>query len=193
MTIPVGYAQVNWKLSGASLPTGAETTLGLDISGASVTQEEVANLAIAGWDAEIAPWISDGFVLTSVLVKYGPDATGPSVEIGATVNGEHAGVGAPPNVAYLVQKQTASGGRAGRGRMYIPGVPEGEVTAAGVLSSTVRNGLSAGLEAFATAFEAVGCSPVVLHQPGSPLLTPTEITNFLVSPSVATQRQRLRR
>ena len=193
MTIPVGYGQINWKMGGSALPTGAEVTMGIDISAALITQAEVANLAIEGWDAEIAPWISDGFELTSVLVKYGPDATGPSIEIGASVNGEHAGVGAPPNVAYLLKKITADGGRAGRGRLYVPGVPEAQVDSAGLLTSTVRNGLDAGWEAFAAAFVAEAIGFVVLHQDGSPISTPSPITSLVVDNRVATQRQRLRR
>ena len=193
MTIPVGYAQVNWICGGTSLPTGAQFTLGLDLSGYSGDIQTLAGILGDCYDDDIAPSVSDGFGLTDVLVKYGPDETGQSWLQPYVANGEHAGVGAPPNTAYLIQKQTTMGGRAGRGRMYIPGVPEASITSSGVLDSTLRTDLGSGLDNLVGTLAVAGVVPVVLHQPGSPLVIPTEITALTVSPVVATQRQRLRR
>lgn len=193
MTIPNGFAQINWILSGSSLPTGAQVTMGVDVSGNPGTPEDLANFAINQWDTYFAPSIVDGYVLTACLVKFGPDATGPSALVGTTVNGEAPGDPAPPNLAYLVRKNTAFGGRAGRGRMYIPGVPEEQVTGAGVLDGTWRANLEASLELSRADFDGVAYPWVLLHQPGSPISSPTPITSVSVQSVCATQRQRLRR
>jgi len=193
MTIPIGYAQINWICSGANLPTGAQFTLGVDISGYAGSPADLGAIAIIEYDDHIAPSVVDGCGISGVLVKFGPDATGPSALVSGNVNGEAAGTPSPPQVSYLALKHTALGGRAGRGRMYIPGVPEAQVGGSGVLEGTWRANLETGLNTVLAELALAGAEPVVLHQPGSPLLVPTPITSMTVSTRVATQRQRLRR
>jgi len=98
----------------------------------------------------------------------------------------------PQNCAYLFRKQTALGGRANRGRGYIPGIPEGDVSTVGIVSGT-------SLSAFITAMadyrndliaHARVSTPVVLHDDA--MLTPTAITNLSAKTTIATQRRRLR-
>lgn len=129
----------------------------------------------------------------SVLVKFGPSATGPSAENTSALAGSAAGSQAPPNVAVLVTKNTAFGGRAGKGRMYLPPLNETSLTADGLIDSSLRAAIQVDVDVFFNAIEARGWLPVVLHGANSPLSTPSVIQSYAVDGRVATQRRRLRR
>ena len=193
MTIPSGYAQANLKFGHLAAPSGAEVTLGLDISGFSGDPSDLAEAVYNSFQARVLPWLSAAIELRGCLVKFGPDATGPSGLYTEVAAGGDTDPGASAAVAYLVQKVTGSGGRAGRGRMYVPGVAEGAVTASGTVASGKLTALQDGFDDFHDDLSAGPFGPVVLHGPASPLSTPTPITSFVVSGTVATQRQRQRR
>jgi hypothetical protein len=193
MTIPVGYAQVNLFFDGTSAPEGAQVTLGLDIGSYSGTADELAEAVGDEWVAHLMGALASTLHLNGVAAKFGPDATGPTGYVPFDVAGGSAGVGAPPNLAYLIHKRTALGGRAGRGRMYIPGVTESNVDPSGNLEGTTAADLTGLMETFRSVLDLAGVPPVILHQPGSPLVTPTPITEFAAASRAATQRQRMRR
>jgi hypothetical protein len=190
--IPAGYAQANWIMGGTGLPQGAQVTLGFSIGGYAGDAADLADLCIDEWVARIKPITPASITLSSVLVKFGPDATGPSVDVSAGEVGSGGGTATAPNTAWLVHKVTALGGRAGRGRMYWPGVQESEVDSAGQLSTAFRNGAQTNMTAMLGAFTLLNAVPVVLHGEASPITTPTVITVLRVDGTAATQRRRLR-
>jgi hypothetical protein len=190
--IPFGFSQVNYLFEGPGLPTGAQVTLGVTRSGASPPAVE----AEAFWDYwrdELLPLQHDGIDLVGCLVKHGPNATGASGTYTASESGSAAGPGVTAAVSLLVQKVTASGGRTGKGRFYIPGLLESSVVAAGAVDSGDLAAWQTGLDDFYARFIAVGADPVLLHSPDSPVSTPIEITEFRAQGVVATQRRRQRR
>lgn len=192
MTIPVGFCQVNFIFTGASLPHGAQLTLGVDNSAVSADPAVIAADFEGYWiTSGLSANLSTGSDLTSILVKCGPDATGPSAVEPANIVGT-GGTAGVPNTAFLVQKQTALGGKAGRGRWYLPGVPEASVSQGGALTGGIATAIQSDLDSFQATYEGPGYIGVVLHEPGSPLSTPTPITSFAISTTVATQRRRLR-
>lgn len=193
MAIPSGYAQANFHFEGAGLFYPAECTLGLDVSLSSDDPESIAAWLAAAWEAEINPSLTNVVTLTQVRVKFGPDATGPSGDWNGANQGNVSTTGTSSQVTYLVKKGTAFGGRAGRGRMYVPGVPEAQVGSDGDLDDTWVANMTAGFGDFAAVLVANDVTPVVLHGPGSPLGSPTPITSFAVDGRVATQRRRNRR
>jgi len=192
VTIPNDYAQINWKLAGASCPLGAEVTMGANVSSYGGSPADAASDAIQAWINNIATVLPASVQLASVLVKFGPTATGPSAEVASGSVGTGGGVSASPQNAWLVHKVTALGGRAGRGRMYIPGVQESEVDPSGVLSSAFVTGAQAAVDDFLTDLGTALLIPAVLHGAGSPLTTPTTIIGLTVDNQVATQRRRNR-
>lgn len=193
MPIPGGYGQINYRITGSPLPTGAEVTLGVDVQAYTLAPDDLAEDAFGWWGTHVMPNLTNHVQLEEVRVKYGPDATGPSGAFtGSSVGGQGLET-VPPNTAALVTKQTALGGRAGRGRMFIPGIPETKVSEAGVLDTEYQGNFQDDLDAMVTAMTAGNLGLVVLHQPGSPLTTPTPITRLFLEGSVATQRLRLRR
>lgn len=191
--IPSGFAQANFKIGGGGFPNGAEITLGLDVSGVVLGPSAVASDLIANWGANIDPIVPGTLTLDSVLVKFGPNATGPSAEVPSGNAGSGGGTGTSPAVAWLVHKLTASGGRPGRGRMYMPGVQESEIDTAGNLSAGFVAGAQSAMEDFFDQLGADGTPPVLLHSAASPVSTPTPITGFTVDGVAATQRRRQRR
>lgn len=193
MIIPTGYAQANWQLGGAALPLGAEITLGLDVSGFSFGASSAASECVSAWNDNIDPVMPSQITLNSVLVKYGPTATGPSAVAASGNIGSGSGSPTSPQVAFLVRKLTAQGGRAGRGRFFLPGVTEGVVDEAGIVSGAALTALGAALDGFYADLVASNLEPVLLHSAGSPVSTPTPITSFELDNRVATQRRRLRR
>lgn len=193
MPIPSGYAQITHGFSGTGMPTGGAVTLGVDISGYGDPPGDLADIAAGAWNTEMMPFLSDQISLASTLVKYGPDATGPSGTSSIGGTGGDTSDSGYPGACALIQKQTAAGGRAGRGRMYVPGIPEAAIGPDGVLDSGKAAQLLAGFGDYLLTLTTAGVVPVVLHGVGSPLSTPSVITNFNVSSQVATQRRRNRR
>lgn len=190
MTIPLGFAQVNVKVTGLALPTGAQFTFGVS-NQSDWTPTEIANYVIVNWDtAVVQAFFSSQTSITSVLVKKGPDDVGPSAEVGCNMPGLSSATSVPPNVAILVHKHTGAGGRQGRGRMYLPGWVEGVVDSGGLVDPTLRANLETNLEDFRAKMEVDDMQLVVLH---GDFLVPYPINELSVDARVATQRRRLRR
>lgn len=192
MPIPTGFAQANMIYTGAGVPTGAQWTLGIDPAGGDPI--DVATLvATAITSAGIMTHFTEEVSITSVMVKFGPDATGPSGTLGVDLAGTVTGESLPPNVCVLVRKNTALGGRAGRGRLYLPSVPEAEVNEAGELVEAYMDGVQTAFDEFFDELGSLAVPGVLLHGAGSPLSVPTPLTSFSVQAVCATQRRRLRR
>jgi len=193
MIIPEGFAQINAIHTGNGVPTGAQWTLGVGLEDSLFTPETLAK-AFEIWilDSSLYTQLGSDVVLSSVLVKFGPNATGPSFLEPANEPG-NGGTGSSPNVAYLTHKGTSLGGRAGRGRAFLPAVPESNVNSNGLLVSGVATAVSNSLQSILDSMTADSVVPVVLHSEGSPITEPTAITAWTCDARAATQRRRLRR
>jgi len=98
-------------------------------------------------------------------------------------------------VSHIVTKLTGFTGRRFRGRMYLPGVPEGQIDEGGIISSS-RNGAVQGVmdlfNAELVADPAIE-GLVLFHDSASPPTEPTLITDFRARNVVGTMRPRQRR
>lgn len=123
---------------------------------------------------------------------------------GAASPGTRAGEFAPPNVALLVRKRTALGGKKNRGRSYIPFIlAVSEATENGA----VAPGSIAALQGACTTFLAqltTDVTPMVIENKtfNTPLPphhvtfiggSNAQVTSYVVEPIIATQRRRLNR
>jgi hypothetical protein len=110
---------------------------------------------------------------------------------------EASGAALPQNVAGLIHKLTQQAGRRNRGRFYLPGLREGEVSDNGQVNSGTVTGTNALLATWLGKFGAlIGQvdAMVVLHSTGiSGAPPPSVVTQLLLDPVVATQRRRLRK
>jgi hypothetical protein len=196
MIIPDGYAQVNLIWGGVSLPLGAQITFGVTTdSPASEDPAEIADVIRTAWAATTLKTLYSSTVsMTGILVKLGPNDTGPSGLFAGTGAGTAGNEMTTPNVAVLVQKNTAFGGRSGRGRMFLPFLQENSVSSAGVITEGTRTTYQTQLNAFRTAIATEGQTMTLLHGGhGGAITEPIPITSLSVSPTAATQRRRLRR
>lgn len=191
--IPSGCAQANYKFTGAAVPNGAQITMGYAIDTYSGDPSDMADDLILAWVGTIELLHTSACVLTSVLVKFGPNDTGGAAEVSCNVTGNATGDSDSPNVATLVRKNTGFGGRTGRGRFFLPGAPSTYLNQDGTFGSTWPVTLQARLDDWYTAQLAAGLVPVLLHSEDSPVTTPMPIVGFSADIRVATQRRRLRR
>lgn len=190
MIIPPGFAQVNLKWTGTSVPLGAQSTFGVE-NASGLTADQIAD---AVGDSIAAGTLKASWVATcqinSILVKRGPNDTGSASELGYVIVGTMSGTGVQPQVSYLIQKITELGGRHGRGRLYWPGCSETFVNNSGVIDTGVQASFQGALSTWRVAMATANLPLVLLH---SDATSPTPITNLNVQTTVATQRRRLRR
>ena len=195
MNIPVNYGQINLRLGGDALPTGGEVTIGFqnvaDEGSPSAVASQVGTILEGCTGIWAATWNEVG--LRSIAVKLGPNSTGPSAEVASIQNGAYGSADGVPAVAYLVQKNTAMGGRQGSGRFYWPGVPLVEVSEAGIIVSSVVLSMQTGWTEFFVEMNSAGFPLALLRHPDSPIQTPELLTNLNVDNQIATQRRRQRR
>jgi len=184
--IPPGFANLSLvhSSSGTSRPQVCSIGLGDSIFDLAL----LADIAAAWTDGPLSDMASSSRFEKAVL-KEGPNSTGLTIEY---VSGDTGGntVGGSPSVAWLVTKVTAKGGRSGKGRMYVPGMPEAVCDPGGNLVGTEPADMQAQFDEFLAALGALGVTPYLLHSDSS---DPDEILSFSVQPLAATQRRRLRK
>lgn len=185
------YGQVNFVFSNDSNPNPAEITLGVtgDIGDGPAT----VDLLAGAFADRILPFLCDDIALVATRLKIGPNDTGPSYENTTVTEGGDTGDGVPANTSILVRKVTALGGRAGRGRFFLPGLRENRLDSGGNIDGTYVSDLQGALDSFYDDMAAALIVPVVLHGAESPLSVPTAITSFSVQSRAGTQRRRMRR
>jgi hypothetical protein len=187
--IPQFFSQVNVKFSGAAAPLGMECTFGLR-NPSEVAPGTLATSIIAAWVARWLPVQTGLITLASVLVKNGPNDTGAQAEVASGQPGTAAVSGVPPNVALLVNKVTAVGGRKGRGRMFVPGILEANVDAGGIISGGSISTYITACVNFLTDLTTSGRTMVLLHADAA--TPPYDLVSLSPSTKVGTLKGRLR-
>lgn len=190
--IPVGYLEAQAIFRTPAQGGPAMVVTGHEQYALASPDEEAEYIAegIWGGTGSLLTRMSDDYALVQVNVYA--NQGGPDLNIGQW-NGElegGAGVAEPPQVSVLIQKQSGFAGRANRGRMYVPGVPNGAVGADGDLDGTNLTNFQAAADAFLNFSESGTGNLVILHN--NPALTPTTVTALSVQALVATQRRRVR-
>jgi len=195
MPIPLEFCEVWFQLNVAGDNEPMFTHMAYGVT-ATVTQAAVdagfnAWTAHAGWRGRFDSSVTlfGGHVLeqTTAGIRRWDAAASPTLGTGAAC--------APNNVATILRKSTALGGRRNRGRMFIPNPIEGEVSSAGVYTGGAIISWNSAAGAILpggsihTAFGFLG-DAVVLHDTGSQ--TPAVVTNLTCQSRVGTQRRRLR-
>ena len=192
MIIPVDYSQVNLKWTGNGLPLGAQTTFGVS-NDADRPPSDIAQQALNAWDdCGVMDNLSVQVAVTSCLVKNGPNVIGPAAEVSATVPGTSGSEPLPPNVSLLVAKNTIAGGRMGKGRLFVPGLPEGSTPGGGLVAATPLAELQGKMNALLTNLRDADIPMVLLHSKEGVIDLPLLVTSLTVQSRMATQRRRLR-
>lgn len=132
--------------------------------------------------------VTDSWTLESVTIA-GPAGTLGTVTSGQS-GGRTGGVPLPPQVCAIVRKTTATPGRKGRGRFYVPAPDESDVNGAGVLTVGAIIAISNAFEAYRAGMDTDGNTMVVLHNSAG---DPDVITVLTCETQTGTQRRRNRK
>jgi hypothetical protein len=142
---------------------------------------------------------------TTFLTVQSEDCTHADVHVVANIggvlseanqaDGTVGGSSAPPvspQVSCLIQKQTVTIGRAGRGRIFLPYLAGSylDATNKGIISSADLPTVQTMADDVLATITGDGYTMVLLHRDAS---TPTPVTSLNVEQQVATQRRRNRK
>lgn len=195
VNIPVGFGMASLVYQRDGAPRESISTFAYDPPSLSPTAhaDTIYGLMTNASGPGIPTRIQTGWSFMGVRVTE-QDDPGP-------LQGEHiaqqVGLGSAgaltPNVAVLIRKFTASGGRRNRGRMFVPPVwpPETNVSPNGAIAGTQLGDLQNWWEFVRAGMTTAGLPIVLLHSQVP--FTPTPVTSISVQAIVATQRRRLRR
>lgn len=202
MPTPSGFAEGSYEIKHNLVSRSAFLTFGFDPSGTDA--QTVANQVQVAFASvgSLASIIDNACIMVKTRVSLGTDGGEDIVGIGVTnVPCTKTVTSLPPNNAALVHKQTARGGRRGRGRMYIPwAIGATSVSEAGQIVAGDVTAVNAACAAWLTAM-SIGAGPVVLlHRPSEPGTEhpttpgpPNIVTSMSCDPLVGNQRRRLGR
>jgi hypothetical protein len=199
--IPPGFAQVLVPFAHTGLARKAAVTFGIDLAGdPPLTGSTLPEKLLGNLSANLAGAIDTSVTVGPIVVRVGQDGGDPVVLLGVTTFvGTSSSEKVCSNVALLVRKRTAAGGRRNRGRYYWPWMlSDSAVDEIGQISGGDVTGLQAAHSAFLTAVGATsgsvpGTPMVILHSTSglSVPAAPTAVTSVVIDPVVATQRRRL--
>ena len=192
MFIPPGYANIQWIMQHTNTAQIALTAIGVEIEAAD--PQVVVEGATAAFDdnfGELCGLAWAGLTVRMVIGTSDPSAP-ITLESPTWQGGSAAGNACPAQVCTLLKKITLSGGRKGKGRMYLPGPLEGSIDDAGHFTTTQSDDNQARATAFRGDMIAIAgvTSVVLLHT--DPADEPSEIVGILADPVVGSQRRRLR-
>jgi hypothetical protein len=200
--IPNLFAQVTVKLQHVSGSHVGAVVFGIadtdGLTDAIATADKVTQNYLDTWGVVTDLGVAIGPTIIQVGVGSGP----PVSFVGSlTGTGTITGNVLPSNCALLVAKQTLTGGRRGRGRMFIPWVnDESNVDDVGIISSGSLSALQTAADDFLTALADPGPSSdatpmFLLHntEGETPAGPPSEVISLQCSQLIATQRRRLGR
>lgn len=193
MNIPPGFAQANLLFEGIAAPRGAQLAIGVQLEAGTTNPVLVGRDVYDAFQGTMLLELDNDLTMTGCKVKIGPNDLGPDGTYFETNVGGVNSLAVSPQVALLVKKVTALGGRANKGRMFIPGIVENWTDGAGVVSPATQASADTALAAFlaAIALSETMTGMVILHNAIE--LTPTPVTQLKTDGRVATQRRRLRK
>lgn len=189
MTIPDGYGQLSFVHQGAGIEGEAVVTFGFR-NDAGQSASLIADGAGTLWIPVVEATCVEQITFTETRCKLGPDATGAFAQSGFNNPGDQGLDPAAPQLAMLVAKLSALGGRRGRGRSYVPGPPDVLDHDTGLWDAGYVTQVQTAFEDFGAAMSLADWVPVILHEGNT---TPTPITAYAVRSRSGTQRRRNRR
>jgi hypothetical protein len=196
--VPVGFHNVTfiWRAAGASRDSTFQIGFD-DMTAPTTTPDTVVDRVYAAYVSDDCPGdgtkYSDQWSFNGCSDAY-TDEVGVIVYQHLVSNeGAIASKPVPINSAELVSKQTSSGGRRNRGRLFHPPVhmDEGTVDARGVIASVTVPILQNYFDVFMGELAERDLRPVLFHGSGSTV--PTTITGLALQSTLATQRRRMRK
>lgn len=162
----------------------------------TVDLTNVATAVLQWWRTFLKGGLSQDIALTKIRVQDVSVPDGGYIEQVVTSNntGSVASQAMPNNVALVVSLQSGLSGRSRRGRTYVPGLPENEVSGSYVGQTFLQGFIDAYVE-LATALQLQLCSLAIVsfYGNGAPRAVPqiTLVTRVAANTRIDTQRRRL--
>lgn len=196
MPTPPGFANVSLQLTLTGYNRPAYVTFGCDPTSTDGAIVGAAILTAYQAAGSLRTICDNAVTLTQIRVSMGTDGTAdiPTV-LPTSVAGTNTITSNPASVAALLRKNTALGGRRGRGRMFFPWcIDDAMVDERGAINSAVVTTLTNAGTAFVGALTTGNCSMFLLHRAGqTPTAAPTQVTSMTCDPIIGSQRRRLGR
>lgn len=198
VTIPVGYGEASIIHTGANGTAPFVCTLGLDLDHYPGSEDQAANGLMQVWGSELHTKLHNTMTIERVIIAVG-QAGGEQPTVSSNlppIAGTRDTANAPINCAIIMNKNTSTLGRKGRGRMFLPGMlAEGQVGLSGGLNTATRQTYD---EIFGNILDALTTGsedyspmvPVLLHS--DPDDDPSVINSFTTAPLCGTLRKRIR-
>jgi len=189
-TIPSGYASCAIPAHHGGTSHVSYFTFGVDNNTGLTAPANVASAVWLAFHSTIRDAVDNSVEWGPILVSVNG---GSGVVTGEGTDSDLGAAGLasiPMNSALLVAKQTATPGRAGKGRMYVPfALEESDVSETGVIDGTTVTDWQNIMDDFLLALAAEDVPMVVLHEGAG---TPAVVTQLIVRSKIGTQRRRLR-
>lgn len=190
LVIPAGAAQITFVYQLAGDPEPMNNVFGVDWSPVDNAPTTLQNIA-ASWGGSVMSRLSDTLTLLEVRATIAQDPDPPlSVTEIVDEQGGDSGAVLPQNCAYLLQKRSEHGGPTGRGRMFLPGVPESKVSNTGVVDGVERGIITGAAASFIDDLVDFGTPMLIFHASAE---APYQVVFLPCDGKIATQRERLRR
>lgn len=189
MEVPAGYGHMVIGYTHEGDPDIMINNFGVFIPDPP-TVGDLENLLDA-WQTCWSPWVSSVVDRSITRITLSPDDGGTIVEIDqtGTAFGNTGTAALPTSSAYICRKSAAIGGRAHRGRVFVPGVLIANVTDQGNLTPGTISGINADLEVFLSTFPHGNINSLqLLHE--NPATAPDLITQLSVSNRLAVMKNR---
>lgn len=194
--IPIGFGQATISMRHVSGARVAAVVFGFQDSDLAVTPDDTAATINDIWNDTLGALFDGGVLGLPTVVRI----TDPDGELLVGTSDEGWGTSVaqesmPPNVAAMLRKRSARGGRRGQGRMFLPWVlADGDVDDVGNISSGKVSTINSAAGQLILDLATAALPMVILHDdgisaPGVPNLVGTLTVDSLVS----TQRRRLGR
>ena len=200
---PAGYDDITWIFTCSGSEKQVTFSHGFRLAGAYTSPGDVAELMfVASATAADTPFhgalMLQDWAFEGVSVSH-MTGTGPLVgQYLQHTQGTVSQFSVPMNCSYLMHKNTASGGRAYRGRNFIPPVHvgEGHIDVAGAIEPSYVGSVQTYMNTLFDAGVALsggGNQWFLYHTVHDGVSAgPTEVTSWSVQSKIATQRRRLR-
>lgn len=197
---------VNQSLGGKSASNIVDMNVG-NLGPRAAALLEGAHQILEAWDlgpltkqnAELIPISVSWLDLDSLVGTTGSTQTGVGGTPTWPSTGDQSGLSQPINVAVRVNKNVAAVRGLGSGRMYVPGVSEGDTDQPNTLAAARLTGWQTAMDAFFAAIDGYAfpvdggtMTPCVVHVPESGPPSYSLVTSYTVLGGIRSQGRRLR-
>lgn len=190
--LPPDHIEVSYLLEGPGKGAGSVVTAAFGLELNTFGDASMLGSIVDQFIPRFQPLMVNTWRIAGGRSRWNTNNVIVLAEVSRNAVGAIASAGVPNNCAVLARKQTNLGGRQNRGRVYLPGQPEGNVNDEGVmLPGALGNWQTAAAAWLANSNAIVGITGmVILHTAVG--VAPTLVQSMSVSDLMATQRRRMR-